>query len=188
MTRKLLVLASLSLFFTACSGKDAVLDDTGTALPDADGDGIIDDDDNCVDDENTDQADLDGDGSGDVCDPDADGDGYAGSGVDCDDLNADIHPDAIEVCDDIDNDCSGDIDGADAQDALTWYADSDGDSYGDASQSACLCSANAVFKTPLAGDCQDLNAAINPGAQEICDDGVDNDCDTFIDADDDDCA
>lgn len=38
------------------------------------------------------------------------------------------------------------------------------------------------------GDCDDSNADINPGAAEVCDDGVDNDCDGLIDADDtDDC-
>ncbi len=30
------------------------------------------------------------------------------------------------------------------------------------------------------GECNDANAAINPGATEVCD-GVDNDCDTEID-------
>lgn len=45
--------------------------------PDADNDGIIDSDDNCVNTPNTDQADADGDGIGDVCDetPNGDGDG-----------------------------------------------------------------------------------------------------------------
>ena len=37
-------------------------------------------------------------------------------------------------------------------------------------------------------DCDDRNPAINPDAEEICDDGVDNDCDQNIDADDPDCA
>lgn len=36
---------------------------------DSDGDGIVDDEDNCPEIENADQADADGDGSGDVCDP-----------------------------------------------------------------------------------------------------------------------
>ncbi len=42
---------------------------------DIDGDGIIDDDDNCRVHHNPDQADYDSDGAGDVCDGDADGDG-----------------------------------------------------------------------------------------------------------------
>ena len=33
-------------------------------------------------------------------------------------------------------------------------------------------------------DCDDGDAAINPVADEVCDDGVDNDCDGLIDLDD----
>lgn len=45
--------------------------------PDGDGDGLIDDCDNCPLIYNPDQADLDGDGLGDACDDDVDGDGVA---------------------------------------------------------------------------------------------------------------
>jgi hypothetical protein len=37
-------------------------------------------------------------------------------------------------------------------------------------------------------DCDDHNAAINPGAAEICDDIVDNDCDNNSDCDDNECT
>lgn len=40
-------------------------------------------------------------------DPDVDGDGYGSCFADCDDADAAINPDAPEVCDEVDNDCSG---------------------------------------------------------------------------------
>ena len=51
--------------------------------PDADNDGVSDDDDNCPAVANTDQADLDNDGQGDACDADDDGDGVNDGGDAC---------------------------------------------------------------------------------------------------------
>lgn len=41
--------------------------------------------------------------------PDADGDGY-GEDQDCDDNDATVNPGAAEVCDDLDNNCDGEVD------------------------------------------------------------------------------
>ncbi len=53
----------------------------------------------------------------------------------------------------------------------TAAADADGDGY-----------------TVAEGDCDDQDSAIHPEAAEVCDDGIDNDCDGLTDADDEDCA
>lgn len=44
-----------------------------------------------------------------TADPDADLDGYPAS-ADCDDGNETVHPDAAELCNDVDDNCSGEID------------------------------------------------------------------------------
>ncbi|HND28894.1 MAG TPA: MopE-related protein, partial [Myxococcota bacterium] len=57
----------------------------------------------------------------------------------------------------------------------TYYADTDGDQYGDSSQSSTTCVAPAGFGTD-ATDCNDADAAIHPAATEVCADGIDNNC------------
>ena len=116
---------------------------------------------------------------------DVDGDGYAAD-VDCDDQNAAIHPGAAEVCDGIDNDCDGLQDDADdsleALSATTFWKDADGDGFGDPSVETLACVAPAGF-VGLSDDCDDSSADVSPDAAEICD-GVDNDCNGAIDAED----
>jgi len=60
-----------------------------------------------------------------------------------------------------------------------WYADNDGDGFGDAGDAVQECEAPGGY-VAVAGDCDDTNAAINPAATEVCD-GVDNDCDGQVD-------
>ncbi|MBI5675717.1 MAG: SBBP repeat-containing protein [Nitrospirae bacterium] len=66
----------------------------------------------------------------------------------------------------------------------TWYQDTDNDLYSSGDMTVqCLRPAGYKASTELtatSGDCNDGNAAINPGATEICD-GVDNDCEGGID-------
>jgi len=98
---------------------------------------------------------------------------------DCDDDDDAIHPDAVEVCDGVDNDCDGIIDADDAVDAGTWYLDDDGDGYGRSDASTISCTAPPGF-SELDGDCDDIAPEVYPGATEYCD-GVDNDCDDSVD-------
>ncbi len=111
---------------------------------------------------------------------DIDGDGYTTD--DCDDSNDEIHPGAIEVCDDsLDNDCDGDSDCIDSNcNCSIWYHDADEDGYGDLSESIeseTIPSGYVMDNT----DCNDNAAEVNPGANEICDDDIDNDCDGYTD-------
>lgn len=105
---------------------------------------------------------------------------------DCDDGDAAISPEATEICDGIDDDCDGLVDDADdsVEDGAVWYLDDDGDGYGDAATqlTACVPPADSVTN---GDDCDDLDGAISPGAEEICNE-IDDNCDDAIDADDDD--
>ena len=146
-------------------------------------------------------ADEDCDGDADlgavdapVWNVDADGDGYGGSAdlvqcsqptayvaaggePDCDDGAGTVYPGAVEVCDGIDQDCDG-VSDNDATDACRWYADSDGDSFGDPDDLVRACEA-PVGRLLDASDCDDSASLVNPDAEELAADGVDNNCDGF---------
>src|SRR5690554_3499493 len=103
-------------------------------------------------------------------DRDEDGFGYGEGclGPDCDDSNPDIYPGALEVCGNgIDENCDG-------QDAICPQncTDLDGDGYGPAGQNS-DCPREGV-------DCDDTDASVNPGAEEVCN-GIDDNCDGRID-------
>jgi len=61
----------------------------------------------------------------------------------------------------------------------TYYRDIDGDTYGNAAQTIQACSAPAGYVSNST-DCNDNNAAVRPGATEVCN-SIDDDCDTSID-------
>jgi len=177
---------------TACGGDDC---DDGDSAVNPGATEVCDDavDDDC--DSFADVSDGDGDGyinvacGGDDCDDDdssinpgvdADGDGFDACS-DCNDapgIGAFLFPGNTEICGDgIDQDCSGgddlpDVDGdsyisipcggddcADSDAAVNPGVDADGDS-----SDAC-------------SDCDDADATAFPGNVEVCDGGVDNDCD-----------
>jgi hypothetical protein len=127
-------------------------------------------------------ADTDGDGFGDPtvttdsCSPPA---GYAAADTDCDDTDARVNPGAEETCNGVDDDCDGAVDEADAADATTWYADADGDGFGDAGAATTACTAPAGYGAD-GTDCDDTDAAVNPDGTESCN-GLDDDCDGVVD-------
>ena len=128
------------------------------------------------------RADIGAFGGPDAPIEDHDGDG-ADTTTDCLDGDPEVHPDADEWCDGIDNNCDGLTDGTDALDAATWYADLDGDGYGDASTGTVGCGATGMVTT--AGDCDDTAPEVFPGAEDDWYDGVDANCDAANDFDSD---
>jgi len=114
---------------------------------------------------------IDEDCSGsDLVDPtllDNDLDGYAPADGDCDDGDPAIHPGAVENCTDTrDNDCDGLVDGLDL-DAVGCppnCIDNDNDTF----------AVDGGVCGPV--DCNDRNSAINPGAGDIPNNGIDEDC------------
>ena len=134
---------------------------------------------------------------------DADQDGYVATsrGTDCDDARASAHPGAPEVCNGLDDDCSGlpadeglgvgsicgDAGGCDAvvqcaPDAgtfcaptRTWYPDGDLDEWGRSADVVYSCTRPDGGYVPDGGDCDDGTPLARPGLAEVCD-GLDNNC------------
>ena len=132
--------------------------------------------------------------------PDSDGDGFGdpagapvracaapagtvrlrvGGPVDCDDTDPAVYPGGSERCGGGDEDCDGLVDESDAVDARPWPLDGDGDGVGRAGLALLGCSA-PPGTAASAGDCDDGDAAIFPGAEEVCD-AIDNNCDGTVD-------
>ena len=163
--------AGESLFDTDCDDGEASINPGASEIPD---DGI--DQDCSGTDTVTCYVDADGDGDGStntVLEPAGacTGANQSSTGTDCDDADTTIYLGATEIPDDaVDQDCDG-------FDTVTCLIDSDDDGYG--SSSILLSSdgdCDEPGETAIAGDCNDGEASINPGATEIPDDGIDQDC------------
>ncbi len=103
---------------------------------------------------------------------DNDQDGFPAAS-DCNDDDATINPSAVELCDGIDNDCDGVAD--EDFPTVVSYPDQDGDGYGDSSAPVSGCRVPEGH-VELSGDCDDSDAAVNPGAVEVTCNGIDENC------------
>ncbi|MBL7942693.1 MAG: hypothetical protein JNM00_07995, partial [Flavobacteriales bacterium] len=86
----------------------------------------------------------------------------------------DADGDGINICSDCD-------DNNPAIGIITWYYDGDGDGFGDASNPVVDCVSPGPGWTEVGGDCDDSNADINPDAVEICNNGIDDNCNGQVD-------
>ncbi|MFC1769416.1 putative metal-binding motif-containing protein, partial [Nanoarchaeota archaeon] len=109
---------------------------------------------------------------------DVDNDGYTTCDGDCDDTNPSINPGAVEVCNEIDDNCDGNIDDGDVDgDGYTCENDCNdhndlvysGSDFDDDKQLACI------------NDCDDEDPLVFNDNPERCGDERDNDCDGAID-------
>ncbi len=94
-------------------------------------------------------------------------------GLDCDDARASVRPGAGEICNGFDDDCDGRVD--EGVETLQ-YADFDLDGFGNPAIALERECDDDPRWTTNSDDCNDLEPAMHPGAEEICD-GLDNDCD-----------
>jgi hypothetical protein len=186
--RTIPLLLALGLL-VGCPDSDACFDfdedgwcddnDCGPSDPEMNGDQT----ENCFDDKDNDcDGHVDGD---DVdCSPDADGDGWTVESGDCDDDDPHTWPGVAELCDGEDNDCDGIVpdDEADADGDGVMACDGDCD---DLVADLNLDEADADGQTTCDGDCDDGDPAVYAGGTEVCN-GIDDDCDGTVPADEED--
>ncbi|MBK7443654.1 MAG: sulfatase-like hydrolase/transferase [Bacteroidetes bacterium] len=139
---------------------------------DNDCDGLIDDLDPDIFGLTTWYADIDADGFGDIATATTScysPDGYINIFGDCNDADSTITVGGIEICNGLDDNCDGLFDAADPTiTGLTlYYADVDGDLFGDVNNTIAACEVPMGYTTDTT-DCDDANLLINITGIEIC--------------------
>ena len=99
---------------------------------------------------------------------------------DCNDNDKSIYPGAKETCNLKDDNCDGQTDEQNAGGCLTFFFDNDGDGFGLAGNTQCLCAAAGKYTASQGGDCNDNDKSVFPGAIETCNQ-KDDDCDGQVD-------
>jgi MYXO-CTERM domain-containing protein len=135
--------------------------------------------------------DADGDSFGSLasgtvaaCSPARAGAGYVPDNTDCNDGAAAVHPGATEMCNGTDDDCDTTAD--DGLPSMSYYRDGDGDGHGSSSsgmRTACSAQAAGAGYVDRNTDCDDSDPNVSPSAQEVCDNGKDDNCNAAIDTD-----
>lgn len=97
--------------------------------------------------------------------------GYVNNPSDCNDANPAVYQGAPELCNGVDDNCNAT---ADEGVSFLFFRDGDADSYGTASSTVQACSLPVGY-SPNPADCDDANAAVNPGVPEVCN-GIDDNC------------
>jgi hypothetical protein len=104
--------------------------------------------------------------------------GYSTNNLDCLDTNSAVFPGAAEICNLIDDNCDGLYD--EGFPTVTYYRDLDNDGYGNVGVTIQTCTVPMGYVSN-SNDCNDANSNIRPNAPEICNGGVDDDCDLLAD-------
>ena len=104
--------------------------------------------------------------------------GYADNPNDCNDNDPGVHPGMGEACNGRDDNCNGAVD--EGVLPIPSYVDFDGDGYGQDATMELRCPVPAG-RVIYGGDCNDADPRIHPSAVEVCGNGIDDDCDGYVD-------
>lgn len=118
----------------------------------------------------------DDDGDGEISSECCNG---ASCGTDCDDGDIAQRSGQAEFCDEIDNNCDGEVDNEAKK--VVWYPDADRDGFGEWSEDVVQSCAPQPGRSLLPTDCDDGSDAVHPARDEKCGDEIDNNCNGIVD-------